>query len=148
METIRLNFVPPQFVVRCFPVERKTGPISLSVPDGAQLLYVDTPVHDPKAIHFWVAVPTDRRKIVQANFIVVEEGQPFDAQECSDDVELPDGSIYSDHHVHFGPVGFWTEPVADAEGSGRFTTFHILELDESEHEHPAEAEASDTSTEK
>lgn len=124
-DTIRLNFAPPKFTVRRFPVPRKLGPVFFEMPVGSQLLAVSAPDHDPTAILFHWAIPVNERPTERLKFLVVEEGQPFTVTECTDFVDLGDGTVYEETHAHLAGVGFYTE-VSDDDGS--YKTMHILEI--------------------
>jgi hypothetical protein len=126
-DTIRLNFGPPKFVVRCFPVDRKLGPVVLEVPMGAQLLGVKPPDHDPTKVYFWWAVPLDERPKSKLKFLIVEEEQPFEVEEHTSVVELDDGTMMEELHTHIQGVTFWTEPLVTTNGTG-IKTVHVLEV--------------------
>ncbi len=124
-DTIRLNFTPPKFTVRRFPVPRKLGPVFFTVPIGSQLLGIDAPTHDPTAILFLWAIPVQERPTERVKFIVVEEGQPFEVEECSGIVEMEDGTMYEEVHTHLQGIGFWSEV---SEDDGSYKTIHVLEI--------------------
>jgi hypothetical protein len=124
-DTIRLNFTPPKFTVRRFPVPRKLGPVFFEMPVGSQLLGIDAPDHDPTAILFLWAIPVKERPTTRFKFLVVEEGQPFEVEECSGFIEMEDGTVYEETHTHLDAVGFWSE-VSDDDGS--YKTIHVLEI--------------------
>ena len=96
------------------------------MPAGSQLLGIEAPDHDPTAILFFWAFPcSEDRPKIRSKFLVVEEDQPFTVEECSGVVELEDGTVYEEVHVHIEKVGFWTE--LDKE-DGSFKTMHVLEI--------------------
>ncbi len=102
-DTIRLNFTPPKFTVRRFPVPRKLGPVFFTVPIGSQLLGIDAPTQE-------------RTTMV---------GQPFEVEECSGIVEMEDGTMYEEVHTHLQGIGFWSEV---SEDDGSYKTIHVLEI--------------------
>ena len=124
-DTIRLNFTPPKFTVRRFPVPRKLGPVFFEMPVGSQLLGIDAPTHDPTAILFLWAIPVKERPTERLKFLVVEEGQPFEVEECVGTVEMDDGSVYEEVHTHLAGIGFWSEVSSD---DGSYKTIHVLEI--------------------
>lgn len=128
-DTIRLNFGPPKFAVRCLPVPRKPGDVVFQIPVGAQLLRVEAPDHDKDQVHFWWAIPDEDRPQVSAKFLIVEEGQPFPVEECVGTMELDDGTVIEEVHSHLQSVGFWTERVLKGDGTLLFKSFHVLDLE-------------------
>lgn len=126
MEEIQVNFGPPRFVIKAFPVAKKSGDFSLSIPLGSQFMGIDAPAFDPENVHvMWAISLTDLPNMI-TKMRVVYEGESFGAEPEVETYELEDGSILEEHCPGFFPLGQWTEQTAD----GSWRRGYIVQYEE------------------
>lgn len=132
--TLRLKFGPPKYVMRCLKVPRARGIVSIGIPLGGQITELIAPEHEPESLHFWCLMSVENREIRFTRFLIVDADTPFDVEECSSVVELEDGTVMEEVHIHVNPVGSWTEKVVNEDGSVDYRTAHVLEILEEDHD--------------